>query len=896
MRRLIGVALFAVSGIAQQPVHSMPANIAPARGTGPFVVDGNQAWFVGYTMLGGELHVTDGTVAGTRMLFDFGIGPFSGVERLLGMIAGRLLFEDPGHAIWTTDGTLAGTTRVPTTAPIGTPVGVVNDRFLYLANPNASPLYSLAVNGTVEVLHPWTAGPRLLQLGNRTFLHCSQTLFETDGTAAGTTVVRPWVYQACVAHGRIWCFDSTAAWFQTTLRVFDPATGTAGPPLTTQFGLLSAPVAVPGGVVFVLNHRVWTSDGTVAGTRPLTLPIDDALSLHPWRDRALIVGHDIAHDVEPWISDGTEAGTYLLADLLPGPSNPWSFATTPQGTYFRTAGPSGARLMFTDGTAAGTRILSNHGYHIRHLVAFGNQALFSDDRGAWLTDAAATTSVQIPGGTTQSQSGPMPAPFQQVGDTCLLGLTTQVFATNGPGHFQPIPEAPPSALWTAVIGDHVVWPHSGTNNTLHLSTWDHVTAATTSFQVSTTPSPWPSAVTAHDDRVFVTDIDLHVSDGAAASTTTIGGPIWYLRPNSIGVARGRVFLCYGRPDGLWTLDPTNTWRCVDTEAWRILGAFGDRVLYLRTDPWQLFAADGGTVELLAFGTQDLAQFHVDERRAWNGRAWLLWYGLLLTDGTAAGTQQFPPPPGISFSAAAALPDAIYLLSGNDVWKFDGASYTQVPQLVTGTRPLVTSIAACGDRLFLSATDGTDGLEPYLSDGTPAGTFRIADLMPGPASSMPRFHRVVGDYAYFEAQTPGFANLMAIPLGQLGVAHSERIGQGCSGRNGIPQLTTPTPPRLGDPVFRFELTRGAPFAPVIFATDTTTSLVQLGPCRLRCAGGLGVVMRATNGAGTSSWTQSIPNAPQLLGLHVTAQAAVLDSLAAGPGFALSTTLGCVVGAP
>lgn len=32
------------------------------------------------------------------------------------------------------------------------------------------------------------------------------------------------------------------------------------------------------------------------------------------------------------------------------------------------------------------------------------------------------------------------------------------------------------------------------------------------------------------------------------------------------------------------------------------------------------------------------------------------------------------------------------------------------------------------------------------------------------------------------------------------------------------------------------------------------------------------------------------------LHLTAQALVLDALAAGPGFAVSTALGAVVGAP
>lgn len=46
--------------------------------------------------------------------------------------------------------------------------------------------------------------------------------------------------------------------------------------------------------------------------------------------------------------------------------------------------------------------------------------------------------------------------------------------------------------------------------------------------------------------------------------------------------------------------------------------------------------------------------------------------------------------------------------------------------------------SAGDRTFFGADDGVHGQEPFVSDGTPAGTVLIGDVRPGPAGSNPTY--------------------------------------------------------------------------------------------------------------------------------------------------------------
>src|SRR5262249_46451642 len=90
---------------------------------------------------------------------------------------------------------------------------------------------------------------------------------------------------------------------------------------------------------------------------------------------------------ELWRSDGTAAGTYQVVDLNPAGGSAPQEKGIAGGTLFfsATPGTSGPVLYATDGTAAGTRLLSSTAGSPHGFTALGSVMLF----GA--TDANGTT-------------------------------------------------------------------------------------------------------------------------------------------------------------------------------------------------------------------------------------------------------------------------------------------------------------------------------------------------------------------------------------------------------------------------------------------------------------------------------------------------------------------------
>ena len=70
-------------------------------------------------------------------------------------------------------------------------------------------------------------------------------------------------------------------------------------------------------------RNLWRTDGTEAGTVQLTYGQSPLNLVGFLRDRGLTVfaAEDVEHGIEPWVTDGTPAGTHLLADLEPGPGS-----------------------------------------------------------------------------------------------------------------------------------------------------------------------------------------------------------------------------------------------------------------------------------------------------------------------------------------------------------------------------------------------------------------------------------------------------------------------------------------------------------------------------------------------------------------------------------------------
>lgn len=123
----------------------------------------------------------------------------------------------------------------------------------------------------------------------------------------------------------------------------------------------------------------------------------------------LLQGTDLAHGSELWRSNGTLAGTSMLADLQPGPVNsaPTPMAVAGGICYFaatvQNPGP-GRELWKTDGTPGGTVLVKDiHPTSFsspEFITAWGNRVIFAANDGThgkelWLSDGTAAGTVMV---------------------------------------------------------------------------------------------------------------------------------------------------------------------------------------------------------------------------------------------------------------------------------------------------------------------------------------------------------------------------------------------------------------------------------------------------------------------------------------------------------------------
>jgi ELWxxDGT repeat protein len=190
-----------------------------------------------------ELWVSDGTAAGTTHLQDF----FFGTD--LTAVAGTLYFTS-GYSLWKSDGTAAGTVMVAGFHPASgqyqpNRLRAVGDRlFFYAKEPGGSAVRLWTVSGT--------AGPVPVAFDE---------LVPSQPTRAGGL---EFFSAGEPEHGReLWVTDAPESEPRLVLDIY-PGPADSNPADFSE---------VPGGVVFTACNgdgcRLWTSDGTSEGTRPL---------------------------------------------------------------------------------------------------------------------------------------------------------------------------------------------------------------------------------------------------------------------------------------------------------------------------------------------------------------------------------------------------------------------------------------------------------------------------------------------------------------------------------------------------------------------------------------------------------------------------------------------------
>jgi ELWxxDGT repeat protein len=162
-----------------------------------------------------------------------------------------------------------------------------------------------------------------------------------------------------------------------------------------------------------LGGGLWTSDGTAAGTQVVDHFRDPSATANPGipgelyaaADQIFMAAGDGIHGTELWTSDGTEAGTHMLKDLLGGTAYSRAFTPVVIGDtayFFADDGIHGMELWKSNGTAEGTSLLADitpgqnpfGGYPIANL---NGDLLFRMDPGLWRTDGTAEGTHEIRG-------------------------------------------------------------------------------------------------------------------------------------------------------------------------------------------------------------------------------------------------------------------------------------------------------------------------------------------------------------------------------------------------------------------------------------------------------------------------------------------------------------------
>ncbi len=316
---------------------------------------------------GNELWRTDGAPSGTSFVRELVPGLSSPMFLGAGSdAAGSVILLDRGfgHEFWRSDGTAAGTSLMFRAADI----------FVRQMEPPQLPF----------------------RIGSQWLFNADGRMWISDGTVGGTSPLGPisgFVVSTYAGRFHVIGHDQRAyaitpfsvplIWSQQNaswslhrdepILVQQVPGPTTWPPASTTFTAVyraSQPsVTFPGAAYFVTlrDGIAIVAPPTLAhwdfASTPVTLSSTAGGAVLGLGDRLLFSATDATHGSEPWITDGTTAGTLPL-DLTPGPaSSLCSFVgSSPGGNYavlWRTEAQTGAEPWVTDGTVAGTRLLQD---------------------------------------------------------------------------------------------------------------------------------------------------------------------------------------------------------------------------------------------------------------------------------------------------------------------------------------------------------------------------------------------------------------------------------------------------------------------------------------------------------------------------------------------------------
>ena len=774
-----------INDIIPGPTNSTPQNLVNYRDTLYFTAS--------FTGINRELWKSDGTTAGTVLVKDINPGVGTSFPDAL-TVSGNFLFftandGSTGTELWRTDGSESGTImlkdiRPGTSSSFPSELKAVNNLLVFRANDGSSGEELWGSDGTstgtflLKDINPGTLNgyPNFLTVvGNTVFFGATDPvnadeLWKTDGTSAGTVLVKDLspglggsnpdkliningiLFFTAYTNSNgveLWKSDGTTAG-TIIVKDINPGLSSGSPTRLTNVNGILYFTATQGTEVLLFK-----SDGTQPGTVALnTTAVSNGSynSFYGFENKLYFMYNGYkpgipvtATGIEPWVSDGTNAGTTLIKDInaTTNAANPGPYGKAGNTIFFAANdGESGIELWKTDGTAAGTVLLKdiNTGtgsstpanFTNVNGIMFFTATVSASGTELWKTDGTNAGTVMVKD-IRAGTAGSAPASLTASGNLLYLIandgstgaelwksdgtsggtiLVADIVAGTGTPSLTLLKDVNGTLFFTASVAasGRELWKSDGT------------AAGTVMVKdiIAGAGSPGITNLVAYNGKVFfnandgINGNEPWMSDGTASGTTLLkdiatSGTFPDSNPGNFAVAENKIYFTAFTASTQyepWISDGTPAGTYMITEI--VPGSAGSVPNYFTgMDGFVYFAANGPG----------------------SGRE--LWR----TDGTAAGTQLVID---INIGSGHATPELLTAVNstlffraampggGVEIYKTDGTAagtvgYDIFPGTTTSNPDYLTSF---NNKLIFSATHQSLGREMWKIDVIPASNFTI----------------------------------------------------------------------------------------------------------------------------------------------------------------------------
>ena len=686
-----------------------------------------------------ELWASDGTTGGTQMLKDIWPGATGSAPTELYAAGSTVYFTagDPVHGreLWKTDGTAAGTVLVKDIVqpvPGGLSFLTSSDPADFAALPDGTVLFSAqspdqtipvgralwrtdgTAAGTVPVLATGLgdSGPTgMTACGDRVLFRADDgvgnpVLWVTDGTAANTVMVQTTTFRSIVDPRLFTVFDGPLVTSPFVIFTADDGAGgrslwrydaTNGLGFVAQFGVtagsgtISEMVRFGDLAVFAGDNgdgagpRLWRTTGANGGTVPFQVysspsfrPVTNPAHLTRASSRFFFTADGLPGETSLWTSNGTDFGTFRLGSSLVGVENLVARGGEVGDVFFVNDDGTSKELWKSDGSTLGiVREINPTGdafpNGMLNAVVVNDEILFAADDGIhgtelWKSDGTAAGTALLRDINPETRDG------------------IDAFS-DGSGSY----------LSAAVIG-----------GTLYFAADDGV-HGTELWKRDGDSAP-----------VLVADLEPGAAGARPAQFTVVGNSLYFTTSvlDTTSVLNANKSTKYS----LWVLDVSSAAIPVRLNSDVTSSTFTNELV-----PQSHFLMPLGTT--LIFSAAD----GVNGTELWVTGGTLATTQLLKNIDATAGEGSFPSDfAAVGSSVVFAASDGVH---GRELWITDGtAGNTKLlkdifpggdPAFPNSSYP--SALTTVGGVVYFSADDGVNGVEPWVTDGTPAGTRLLKNI-------------------------------------------------------------------------------------------------------------------------------------------------------------------------